>query len=82
MSPHTTYHSHNHHAIQVLVRLRETRLCIEFGAGGQRGRVVRECKESEGTFDELRAAGAPPAEVRIWEWVVCVLRENMFIHSC
>ena len=48
--------------LQVLLRLRETRLCVEF-AGGGRGAVVRECRVSEGTFEELHAAGAPPAEV-------------------
>lgn len=48
--------------MQVLLRLRETRVCVEF-AEGQRGTVVRECKVTEGTFEELRAAGAPSAEV-------------------
>lgn len=55
--------------LQVLVRLRETRLCVEFTADA-RGRIVRECKTSEGTFQELQAGGAPPAEV----WVVVVFK--------
>jgi type 2A phosphatase activator TIP41 len=44
-----------------LVRLREARY---FCATEQPGEVLREVKHSEGTFAELRAAGAPANNVR------------------
>lgn len=44
----------------LLVRLRETRLFCAFSKEAQEPHVLREVKHCEGTFQELRKAGAPP----------------------
>ena len=45
---------------KVLVKLRETRLFCPFTTDSTVGPVIREIKYSEGTFEELSQAGAPP----------------------
>lgn len=45
---------------KVLVKLRETRLFCPFTTDSTVGPVIREIKYSEGTFEELPKAGAPP----------------------
>ena len=45
---------------KVLVKLRETRLFCPFNTDSTVGPVIREIKYSEGTFEELSKAGAPP----------------------
>lgn len=45
---------------KVLVKLRETRLFCPFSTDSTLGPVIREIKYSEGTFEELSKAGAPP----------------------
>ncbi len=49
---------------RVLVRLYETRLMGSFHRAPGALLVSREVRHSEGTFEQLRAAGAPPAGVR------------------
>ena len=48
---------------KVLVRLRETRYFCDTAAAP--ATLLREVKHSDGTFAELRAAGAPPDGVRL-----------------
>lgn len=45
---------------KVLVKLRETRMFCPFSDAVTVGPVIREVKYSEGTFEELSQAGAPP----------------------
>ena len=49
---------------KVLVKLRETRMFCPFSDATTVGPVIREVKYSEGTFEELSQAGAPPDGVR------------------
>lgn len=48
---------------RVLVRLYETRLMGSFCRAPGAPLVRRELRRSEGTFEQLRSAGAPPAGV-------------------
>lgn len=45
---------------KVLVKLRETRMFCAFSTDAVVSPVIREVKYSEGTFEELSKAGAPP----------------------
>ena len=49
---------------RVLVRLYETRLLGSLHRAAGAPLVTRELRRSEGTFEQLRSAGAPPAGVR------------------
>ena len=61
---------------KVLVKLRETRLFCPFSTDSTVGPVIREIKYSEGTFEELSKAGAPPDGVGTFtQW----LQGAMFI---
>lgn len=55
---------------KVLVRLRETRIFCPFLDKASPGPIIREVKFSEGTFEELSKAGAPPDGVSM----PCLLR--------
>lgn len=50
---------------RVLVRLHETRLMGSFNRAPGAPLVSREVRQSEGTFEHLRSAGAPPDGVSI-----------------
>ncbi|KAL3153289.1 hypothetical protein ABBQ38_011634 [Trebouxia sp. C0009 RCD-2024] len=45
---------------KVLVKLRETRIFCPFSDNTTVGPIIKEIRYSEGTFEELSAAGAPP----------------------
>ena len=56
---------------RVLVRLYETRLMGSFQRAPGAPLVSREIRQSEGTFQQLRSAGAPPAGVSVQVYLTC-----------
>ncbi len=54
---------------QTLVRLWETRYFCNTGLPGHQACIIRETTHSEGTFEDLRAAGAPAAGVSIFLYI-------------
>ncbi len=57
---------------RVLVRLYETRLMGSFNWATGAPLVSREMRHSEGTFEQLRSTGAPPAGVRVSSDLACI----------
>ena len=62
---------------RVLVRLHETRLMGSFNRAPGAPLVSREVRQSEGTFEQLRSAGAPPDGVNTFALKSCAAS-----HAC